>query len=60
MRVESRKEIRIFGILVYNIIKIISVEGAHNDVSVTEFNQDKLWDFLRKIEKELTRVYSKI
>lgn len=60
MRIESKKDVRVFGFLLYSIVKILIVEGKIEEgASVDDFDQDKLWEFLRKIERELTRIHSK-
>lgn len=60
MRIESKKEVRVFGFLLYSIVKTLIVEGKIEEgASVDDFDQDKLWEFLRKIERELTRIHSK-
>lgn len=61
MRIESKKEVRIFGFLLYSITKALTVEGKiEEEVTVDNFDQDKLWEFLRKIERELTRICGKL
>lgn len=59
MKIEIIKEVRIFNMLLWSTRTYFEVVG---DVQTTEelLDQTTLFEYLRKIERELTRICSRI